>query len=67
MCKFCLGEKHFRNLSESYIRLVDSFVPLMWSLLFQIKMAMKQMSLTEKQEREKLVKRHGNANPSLMT
>ena len=41
MCKFGLGEKHFRNFSDSYIKLVDSIVPLMQSLLFPIKMSLK--------------------------
>lgn len=69
VCKFCLGEKHFRNLSDSYIRLVDSIVPLMQSLLFQIKIAMKQMSPKSQTGREKMSEKlwQGDANPSLMT
>lgn len=53
MCKFGLGEKHFRNFSDSYIKLVDSIVPLMQLLLLPIKMTMKQMSLKSKKGKEK--------------
>lgn len=69
VCKFCLGEKHFRNLSDSYIKLVDSIVPLMQFLLFQIRMAIKQMSPKSKTGREKISEKtwQGDGNPSQMT